>query len=247
MDTVRSLYTLVFSILFIIIMFPFTFILWLAGTPFGKGRVLAHHMLTFQGRVLVAASPLWKVEVSGRENYVPGQNYVMISNHQSLLDIPLVKCLGMSFRWVSKEENFRVPVLGQSMRMAGYIPVSRGKKESVISMMKRSEQALKSGESIFIFPEGMRLPGASIGRFKSGAFRLAMNTGTPILPVLIDGTGGVFRGKGMILSSGHRLKLKVLEPLKPSEFIGDDPDSLASAVQEMMNRELEQMRDDEQQ
>ncbi|MDZ7737535.1 MAG: 1-acyl-sn-glycerol-3-phosphate acyltransferase [Bacteroidales bacterium] len=247
MDTFRSLFTLVFSILFIIIMFPFTFILWLAGTPFGKGRVLAHRMLTFQGRVLIAASPLWKVEVSGRENYVPGQNYVMISNHQSLLDIPLMKYLGMSFRWVSKVENFRVPVLGQSMRMAGYISVTRGKKESVISMMKRSEQALKSGESIFIFPEGRRLPGDKIGRFKSGAFRLALSTGTPILPVLIDGTGEVFRGKGMILGSGHRLKLKVLEPLKPSDFMSDDPDRLASAMQTMMNQALEQMRKDERQ
>lgn len=247
MDTVRSLFTLVFSILFIIIMFPFTFIMWLAGTPFGKGRVLAHRMLTFQGRVLIAASPLWRVESSGRENYMPGQNYVIISNHQSLLDIPLVKCLGMRFRWVSKEENFRVPLLGQSMRMAGYIPVSRGNKESVISMMKRSEQALRRGESVFIFPEGRRLPGAGMGRFKSGAFRLAINTGTPILPVLIDGTGEVFRDKAMITSSGHRLKLKVLEPVEPREFESSDPDSLASAVQKMMSQSLEQMRKDERQ
>ncbi len=247
MDTVRSLYTLVFSILFIIIMFPFTFLLWLAGTPFGKGRLMAHRMLTFQGRVLIAASPLWKVQVSGRENYEPGQNYVMISNHQSLLDIPLMKYLGMSFRWVSKVENFRVPVLGQSMRMAGYIPVARGSKESVISMMKRSEKALKNGESIFIFPEGTRSAKANIGRFKSGAFRLALSTGTPILPVLIDGTGEVFRGKGMVLSPGHMLKLKVLKPLKPSEFISDDPDRLASAIQKMMNQALEEMREDERQ
>ena len=194
------------------------------------------------GRVLIRVSPLWKLQVAGRENYVPGGNYVMISNHQSLLDIPVVECLRLDYRWVSKVENFRVPVLGQSMRLAGYISLTRGDKESVIKMMEQSARTLRNGESVFIFPEGTRSPDSQIRRFKSGAFRLALETNTPILPVLIDGTGAVLPRKGFIFSSGHKLKMKILKPIYPAEFVSDDPDRLASAVQSMMQEALEELR-----
>jgi len=245
MDFIKSLLTLVFSLLFIILMFPFTVIMWIIAAPWGYNKQLIHRWLTFQGQVLITASPLWSVKVYGRENYHPRQNYVMVSNHQSLLDIPLMKCLGMNFRWVSKSENLKIPILGQSMRMAGYIPIERGSKESVIKMMERSEKVLNSGGSIFIFPEGSRSPDNDIHRFKSGAFRLAMKTNMPILPVLLDGTGEVFRGKSFILNSGHKLKLKILKPLPPSEFATDDPDKLASHVRSVMVEALEDMRRNE--
>lgn len=242
MDFIKSLFTLVFSLLFIILMFPFTVIMWIIAAPWGHNNQLIHRWLTFQGQVLIAASPLWSLKVSGRENYHHGQNYVMVSNHQSMLDIPLMKCLGMNFRWVSKKENLKVPILGQSMRMAGYIPIERGSKESVIKMMERSEKVLNAGGSVFIFPEGSRSPDSEIHRFKSGAFRLAVKTNTPILPVILDGTGEVFKGKGFVLNSGHKLKLKILRPLHPPEFATDDPDKLASQVRSVMVDALEDMR-----
>ena len=228
--------------LFIVLMFPFTVIVWIVTAPFGSGNLLVHRWLSFQGRVLIRVSPLWKLQVAGRENYVPGGNYVMISNHQSLLDIPVVECLRLDYRWVSKVENFRVPVLGQSMRLAGYISLTRGDKESVIKMMEQSARTLRNGESVFIFPEGTRSPDSQIRRFKSGAFRLALETNTPILPVLIDGTGAVLPRKGFIFSSGHKLKMKILKPIYPAEFVSDDPDRLASAVQSMMQEALEELR-----
>lgn len=245
MDLIKSLFTWVFSVLFIVLMFPLTILMWLLAAPFGKGSLLVHHWLSLQGRVLVRVSPLWKLEIKGRENYVKGRNYVMISNHQSLLDIPVVECLRLKYRWVSKVENFRVPILGQSMLLAGYISVSRGDKESVIKMMAKSEEVLKRGESVFIFPEGTRSPDNEIKRFKSGAFRLALNTSTPLLPVLIDGTGNVLPRKGFVFSSGHKLKMKILKPIHPSEFVSDDPDQLASAVQSMMQKALEELRQDD--
>ena len=242
MDLIKSLFTWIFSVLFIVLMFPFTVIVWIVTAPFGSGNLLVHRWLSFQGRVLIRVSPLWKLQVAGRENYVPGGNYVMISNHQSLLDIPVVECLRLDYRWVSKVENFRVPVLGQSMRLAGYISLTRGDKESVIKMMEQSARTLRNGESVFIFPEGTRSPDSQIRRFKSGAFRLALETNTPILPVLIDGTGAVLPRKGFIFSSGHKLKMKILKPIYPAEFVSDDPDRLASAVQSMMQEALEELR-----
>lgn len=245
MDLLKSLFTWVFSVVFIFLMFPFTLIMWVLAAPFGYAGLLAHRWLSWQGRVLIKASPLWKLRITGRENYAPGTNYVMISNHQSLLDIPVIKCLKYDYKWVSKVENFRVPVLGQSMRLAGYISLSRGNKESVVRMMDQSEEVLKRGESLFIFPEGTRSPDSEIKRFKSGAFRLAINTATPILPVLIDGTGAVLPRRGFVFSSGYKLVMKILKPIYPDDFNTDEPDRLASEVESMMRRELDELRKDE--
>jgi len=242
MDIIKSIFTWVFSLLFIILMFPLTLVLWLFALPFGKSSLLVHRWLSVQGRVLIRVSPLWKLTVDGRENCVPGTNYVMISNHQSLLDIPVVKALKLDFKWVSKVENFRVPILGQSMQMAGYISLARGNKESVMRMMEKSGDVLERGESLFIFPEGTRSPDGEIHRFKSGAFRLALDKNVPVLPVLIDGTGGVLPRKGIIFSSGYRLSMRVLKPIFPAEFNTDDPDRLAMQVQLMMEKALEDLR-----
>jgi len=242
MGLIKSIFTWVFSVLCIVLMFPFTILIWIIGLPAGKSSLYVHRWLSLQGRVLIKASPLWELETDGMENYVPGTNYVMISNHQSLLDIPVVKALRLDFRWISKVENFRVPILGQSMQMAAYISLARGNKESVIKMMEKSEDALSKGESLFIFPEGTRSTDGEIHRFKSGAFRLALEKGVPILPVLIDGTGEVLPRKGFIFSSGYRLKMRILKPIYPSEFNTDDPDKLALQVQNMMKKALEELR-----
>jgi len=242
MDLIKSIFTWVFSILFIILMFPFTIIIWLTGVPAGKSALFVHRWLSVQGRVLIRVSPLWKLEIDGRENYVPGNNYVMISNHQSLLDIPVIKCLRLDYRWVSKVENFKVPILGQSMHMAGYILLERGNKESVIRMMEKSADALRKGESVFIFPEGTRSPDSEIHRFKNGAFRLALDNNVPILPVLIDGTGEVLPRKGFIFSAGYLLKMRMLKPIHPSGFVSGDPDKMAMHVQKTMENALKELR-----
>jgi len=245
MDLLKSLFTWIFSVLFIVLMFPIGVVMWLVTTPFGAGSLLVHRWLSFQGRVLIRVSPLWKLHISGSENYVPGETYVMISNHQSLLDIPVVESLKMDYRWVSKVEIFRVPVLGWSMHLAGYISLKRGYKESVIKMMEKSEKVLRKGESLFIFPEGTRSPDCEIKKFKTGAFRLALETNTPILPVIIDGTGAVLPKKGFVFSSRHNLKMKILKPVYPSEFVSDNPDELASSFQAIMHKALDDLRQEE--
>ncbi len=87
-------------------------------------------MLTLQSRILVWVLPIWKVRIEGREKALKGTPCVIISNHQSILDILLVNSLRYPFKWISKIENMKVPVLGWYLRMADYIVVDRGNSES---------------------------------------------------------------------------------------------------------------------
>ena len=110
----------------------------------------------YQSLVISFLIPIWTIHIEGREKALKGATYVIISNHQSILDILLINCLRYKFKWISKIENFNVPVIGWYLRMADYITVDRGNEESKAEMLERSFTCLKRGISIMIFPEGTR-------------------------------------------------------------------------------------------
>jgi 1-acyl-sn-glycerol-3-phosphate acyltransferase len=225
-------------------MFPVTCSIWLIGIPFDKERRAVHRMVLFQGSFLSRSIPLWRLKVDGREKIEKNQAYVIISNHHSLLDILLLNRLGSRFRWVSKTENFKVPILGPTMRMAKYIEVVRGNKESVIKMMEESLDTLSKGISVMLFPEGTRSRSQVPGPFKTGAFQLALKAQKPILPVILHGTGTVLPKKGFRFSSGHRLLVKVLDPVYPESFGSDDPEVLAVEFRQVIASALENVSDE---
>ncbi len=244
MDTMRSLFTWIYGILFIVLMFPLTCLIWLLTLPFDSDRMLVHRWLLFQGSFMVYTCPLWRTRIEGKEKIVQEEAYVMISNHQSIIDILLINTLGNSFRWVSKTENYRVPILGISMILARYIEIERGNKESVIRMMELAKETLSRGISVMMFPEGTRSHGNNPSPFKTGAFQLAMETGRPILPIVLDGTGKVLPKKGLKFSSGHRLRLKVLDPVYPAGFGSSDPEVVAVQFHDFLLAQLKQIREE---
>jgi 1-acyl-sn-glycerol-3-phosphate acyltransferase len=186
--------------------------------------------------------PIWKINIEGREKAVKGMTYVIISNHQSLLDILLINCLRYKFKWISKIENFNIPVVGWYLKMADYIIVDRQNEESKIEMLAKSYNFLKKGISIMIFPEGTRSLNNEIGFFKRGAFQLALQAEVPILPVLIDGTGGILPKHGLIFSSGHHIRIRVLDPINPATFGTDTPENLALQLSVFMTSRLNELR-----
>jgi 1-acyl-sn-glycerol-3-phosphate acyltransferase len=93
-----------------------------------------------------------------------------------------------------------------------------------------------------MFPEGTRSPNNEIGFFKRGAFQLAVQANTPILPVLIDGTGGILPKHGMIFGSGHHIRIKVLDQVNPEDFGTDNPDILALKFSVLMKSALQELR-----
>lgn len=241
MDIVKSLVVWIIGLCYMVILFPLTFIIWLLVLPFDRDRLVIHWILMYQSFFLVSLMPVWKVKIEGREKAVPGTTYVIISNHQSILDILLINSLKLRYKWISKIENIKVPVLGWYLKMAGYITVNRGNEESKVGMLERSFDCLKRDISIMLFPEGTRSTDGQIGFFRRGAFQLALQANVPILPILIDGTGGILPKHGLIFNSGQNITVRVLDPVRPESFGTDNVDELAAKFNSMLVDEMQNL------
>lgn len=242
MNVIRSVIVWITGVAFIVITFPITLIFWLVLFPFDRKRTLTHWVLTHESFLLSFMMPIWKISIEGREKAIKGTTYVIISNHQSTLDILLMNCLRYNYKWISKIENFKVPVIGWYLRMADYITVDRGDEESKNVMLEKSLSSLKNGTSIMIFPEGTRSLDKEIGFFKRGAFQLALQANVPILPVLIDGSGGILPKHGMIFGRRQDVRIRVLDQVNPADFGTDIPDILAAKFSMSMKSELNKLR-----
>lgn len=242
MELIKSVWTWVSSIIFITLALPVAFILWLISIPFDKRRLMNNRWMVIQGIVLTKMSPFWKVVVDGREKIDQKQAYVIVPNHQSMLDIVFFNMLHHRLRWVSKIEVFKLPIVGWEMRMVKYIELVRGNKGSVVKMMESCVKSLQEGISVVIFPEGTRSLTGAIGKFKAGAFQIAVKTDKPLLPVLIDGTGDILPKKGFLFGNRSVVRIRVLDPIFPGNFKTGDPEELAAMVQAKMVSAMEQLR-----
>lgn len=242
MDILRSAGIWLIGIVLIVIMFPVTLLVWFISMPFDRKRRATHAMLILQGMFLAYAVPVWSIRIEGRRKARKDDTYVIICNHQSILDILLINCLRYRFKWISKIENSRVPFVGLYLKMADYITVNRGDSESKEKMLAEAYSCLKEGTSVMIFPEGTRSPDGNISFFRRGAFQLALSARVPVLPVLIDGTCNVLPKHGLIFGGFHRITIRVLDPVSPEAFGTDNCDELAAKFQSLMTNALLQLR-----
>ncbi|MEE2702993.1 MAG: lysophospholipid acyltransferase family protein [Myxococcota bacterium] len=212
--------------------------LWAITAPFDRRRVVLHGFTCFWASVYTWLNPAWKVRVLGRERIRPGVAYIMVANHLSLLDILVVFRLFRHFKWVSKIENFRVPLIGWNMTLNGYIPLRRGSQESAAHMLEACEHTLEAGSSVTIFPEGTRSSDGRLLQFRPGAFEIAKRAQQPILPVLIRGTADALPKRGFILRGRHPISVEVLDELAPESFSGLDTEQLALEVRQIFAERL---------
>lgn len=176
------------------------------------------------GLLISRVNPNWKIDKSGHENIDDRTPYVIVSNHLSLADIPVISNLPWEMKWVAKKELFHLPVVGWMLRMAGDISVDRQAANKRVGVFKKSTKYLNNNISVIFFPEGTRSKTGTLKRFAPGAFDLAIRNGVPILPIAIDGTQGCLPKKDWLFKPDVYVKIKVLEPiqtkgLKPKEAI----------------------------
>lgn len=160
-----------------------------------------------------------ELHVHGRDKLEPGETYVVMSNHQSLYDVPvLFRAYPGRLRMVAKSELFRVPIWGRAMRVAGFIEVDRQHKARAIQSLARAKDVLDGGVSVWIAPEGTRSRSGVLGPFKSGGFMLALDTGHKILPVAVRGTAGILPAKGALVQRGAIVHVHFGDPIDPQSF-----------------------------
>lgn len=221
------------------LMFPVAVLLWLVTLPFDRRKYLLHQYTCRWADIILAINPYWKVEVDGRSNFDPDTVYVIVSNHQSGLDIVVLFKLHAHFKWVAKKELFKVPFIGWSMALNGYISIERGRGRSKLRMMDRAAQAIREGNPVIIFPEGTRSPDGRLQPYQSGAFRLARETRSPILPVAITGTSGAIRKGGLLVHRNRHMKISILEPIPVERFEGLETKAMAEEVYMLTKQALE--------
>ncbi len=227
---VYSIVFWIFLVLSSIGLFPVAACLWAATAPFDRRKALLHRFTCFWASLYTWLNPAWRVSIEGRERIRPDQAYVMVSNHLSLLDILVLFRLFTHFKWVSKSENFKVPCVGWNMSLNGYIKLKRGDRESVARMMRECEQALSSGSSIMMFPEGTRSATGKLQAFKVGAFELALKARKPILPIVIEGTARALPKRGFVLRGRHPILITILAPIPYEQFAGRQAEEVAKWV-----------------
>jgi len=149
MDIIKSIIVWLIGTCYVLVTFPLTLITLLLALPFDRERIIIHMFLMYQSKFFLYLIPIWKIRTEGRERAIKGNTYVIISNHQSILDILLMNSLRYQYKWISKIENFNVPVIGWYLKMARYITVDRGNDESKTEMLEKSFQlALQANVSI---------------------------------------------------------------------------------------------------
>ena len=145
-----------------------------------------------------------KIHVIGLENVIPDKPQIFMANHQSEFDILIfLAVIPADFLWVAKKELFDIPVFGTAMKKAGYIAVDRKDHIRAMKSVEESAQRLKEGMSIATFPEGTRSREGKLLPFKQGMFYLAIQTGAPITPVSIIGSGRIMPTKTLKINKGH--------------------------------------------
>ena len=172
-----------------VVLYVASFIALVVCYPFDKKRVVVHTLSKWITDVIFGLPIFMKREVIGLENIDPRKAYVMVLNHNSMVDIISIYNLPLIFKWVSKKEVYRIPIVGQLLFAHGDIVINRAStKEAMNLVHTRGLEWLKKGACVSIFPEGTRSKDGEIHNFKAGAFVLAKDAGVPILPIVLDGT-----------------------------------------------------------
>ncbi len=219
-------------------LFPVALLIWLITLPFDPRRRLLHQFTCFWASLYTWLNPLWSVTIADREKLRSESPTVMVANHLSLLDILVLFRIFAHFKWVSKIENFRVPLIGWNMSLNGYIKLRRGDRTSVVRMLKACEATISAGSSLMMFPEGTRSPTGRMREFKSGAFEIALRTRSAVQPILITGTAEALPKKGFVLKGRHRILVKALDPIPPQDFEHLDAAQLSRRVRSLIAAEL---------
>ncbi len=228
--------------LVILAFFPLVMGLALLSRPFDPARYAAGRLFRVMGVMMARVNPLWRFRWSGTPPADPRRPWIVVSNHESFADIPLLSQLPWEMKWMGKREMFGIPVAGWMMWAVGDIPIRRGVGgRAVLDAMAKCREVLGRRVSVMIFPEGTRSPTGEMLPFKDGAFRLAIETGTPILPLAVAGTRNALPKHDWRFNRA-RAEVRILEPVETAGLTMADLQTLKARVRRMIEEGREEVR-----
>ena len=227
----------------VIVWTPLMAIAYALTVPRDPGRYFVGRMFRIAAMIGVAINPLWRFRTSGVRIDDPRRPYVVVSNHESYADIFLISHLPWEMKWLSKDTIFRVPFMGWMMRMAGDIEVVRKDTMSRAKALEGMRDRLHKRVSVMIFPEGTRSPTDQLLPFRDGAFRLAIEEGAPVLPLVVAGTRDAMAKHSFVFNRA-RAEVRVLQPIETTGLTVDDAPALRERVQAVITEARAQLRSD---
>jgi 1-acyl-sn-glycerol-3-phosphate acyltransferase len=180
----------------------------------------------------------------GREHITPGESYVIMSNHQSHFDVPVIfQALGIPVRMVAKKELFRIPIMGPAMRYSGFVEVDRARRTRAMRSLTAARDRLQQDRtSVWIAPEGTRSTTGELGRFKRGGFQLAIDAGLRILPVIVEGSCRIHRAGDRRVHKDQTVHVTVRPPIDAPTYGRARSEALIEAVRVTISEGLERLR-----
>ena len=190
------------------------------------------------GVAMTKTNRAWRIHIGGEQVADPRFPYVVVSNHQSLADIPIISHLPWEMKWIGKKELFRIPLVGWMMRMAGDIPLDRADRRSGARMLLAANRYLQQKCSVMFFPEGTRSPDGRLWKFNEGAFHLAIKAGVPVLPLAIEGSRDCLPKKNWKFGPPLDITLHVLPPVPTEGLSVSEAPLLCERVRTMILEKL---------
>jgi 1-acyl-sn-glycerol-3-phosphate acyltransferase len=196
-----------------VVMATISLLLW----PFDRKGLMQHWCARWWCR-LIAWTIGARIRVHGVENVRPDRAYVYMANHSSLIDTPaLFAYLPYQFKIMAKKELFYIPFMGWHLWSSGNFSVDRSDGRKTARSLRGVIEGVRAGKSLAVFPEGTRTPNGRLQDFKPGAFKIALRSEAPIVPVTIRGTFELLP-KTTLAPRPGRVDVFIGKPIETSEF-----------------------------
>ena len=203
----------------------------------------AGYTLRILGRLLTYVNPFWDVRLEGPFPENPRRPYVVVGNHFSQADPPIISRVPWEMKWVAKKELFDLPFAGWLLRLSGDISVDRSSKKSRAQVLTTARDYLAKRCSVMFFPEGTRSRDGRVQRFSDGAFRLAIEEEVPVLPIAIDGTHEALPKHSIWFDPNPEpIRVQVLEPVETDDYTPDQARALQRHVRARVVRQVAKWR-----
>jgi len=198
-----------------------------------SGRYI-HPLERIWAKLIVRAAGM-QIEVEGLGHVEAGRSYVIVSNHQSHLDIcATIHGLDRQILFVAKSELLSVPIFGQALRVSDHIVIDRGDSQKAIETVNSAVARARPGSCVLFYAEGTRSSDGNIQPFKKGGVTLALRTGLPVLPLTVSGTRKLLPKGARLVRPGGKVRLVIAPPIETAGLGMDARDALNQRVREIV-------------